>query len=415
MKKRLLFVLLLIVGLLNGCFVGEKEVGIDNSVINGYDESKLEEKDSELYFDVKNKILENELLNKIQKKNVLEAVQGKFLTAPKEKIKIHNKIRKEIDIVNTIKRSKNISISEEEKEINILSNLLTYDIEKLMKDKKDIDSLLDKSLYLLEKSSLREVEKELLVKFINYFISYSKNEKILNTYKLNKEIQKLDLTIALEPENSISNSINTSKRGILKRGRNYVYNRSSAYLYLQNYAEVPNTNEYPNLTYIGGDCANFASQMIHAGGISMDSDWYLRAKKARPNTSPKSVNEFDESWETKNKSPWISAKYFKDYWSKNCYEAKAYYTDNIRDNMWYPYRELWIGDVLQLWRKGFWGWTAFHTLEVSGYYYNSSSREYDIYVAGHTSNYFRKSLKTVLKTYSGKDFAISFLKMKNGY
>jgi len=55
----------------------------------------------------------------------------------------------------------------------------------------------------------------------------------------------------------------------------YYYNRDGAVTYAQTYAMNPNTAEYNY--YPDGDCANFVSQCLHAGGAPFDYSgayWY---------------------------------------------------------------------------------------------------------------------------------------------
>jgi hypothetical protein len=53
------------------------------------------------------------------------------------------------------------------------------------------------------------------------------------------------------------------------------YNRDTAVGYAYTWWETYNSSSYPNLRYIGGDCANFVSQCLKAGGKSTDSNLYV--------------------------------------------------------------------------------------------------------------------------------------------
>ena len=72
-----------------------------------------------------------------------------------------------------------------------------------------------------------------------------------------------------------------------------MYDRELAYLYAKRWAESFNPNYY-NFSKLGGDCTNFVSQCIHAGGISMNFDkygwFYLSLTSRAPAWS--GVNEF---------------------------------------------------------------------------------------------------------------------------
>ena len=51
------------------------------------------------------------------------------------------------------------------------------------------------------------------------------------------------------------------------------YNASAAVAYADKYALNYNPN-YSNYNSVGGDCANFVSQCLYAGGLTMANDWY---------------------------------------------------------------------------------------------------------------------------------------------
>lgn len=57
----------------------------------------------------------------------------------------------------------------------------------------------------------------------------------------------------------------------------YPYNRKVAYHYAKTWATSRNPKYY-NFNHIGGDCTNFASQVLIAGGCKMNYDrwtgWY---------------------------------------------------------------------------------------------------------------------------------------------
>lgn len=63
------------------------------------------------------------------------------------------------------------------------------------------------------------------------------------------------------------------------------YSRVDAVGYATKYALKPNPNyKYFSLTNTGGDCSNFLSQCLRAGGGIMSSDWWYR-HSSHPNTN----------------------------------------------------------------------------------------------------------------------------------
>jgi len=410
--KKIFLLMLVFVLILSGCFTESQEETIQTS----YDETAFVDESTKFeYEQIKASIVDSTSIPENKKKKYLEVIQGKFLVAPDSKIVEHKKIVETTNTIIIIENSRRRQIDEEEQEIKKLSEVLDVELYTLDEENtEEVERVLEVALDKMKESNLNEKDKKIIAKFLNYYMNFADNLEIKNdaheigmNYLEDVEISSF--------QKSINNDFTPTKRNknIARRGLSYSYDRYNAWQYLQEYAESPNTDDYPYLNYMGGDCANFASQMLFAGGIGMNSDWYLTPKVSNPNTQPMNVTEFNNSWDTTDPSPWISAKYFLNYWYGNCYEGEAYYTDTIRDNMWYPYNELWHGDVVQLMRKGFWGWTAFHTLEVSGFYYVDGVK--DVCCSGHTSNYFEKSMHTILGSYTGSEYAVAFLKINDGY
>lgn len=72
---------------------------------------------------------------------------------------------------------------------------------------------------------------------------------------------------------------------------------------------------YPNLTSMGGDCANFVSQCMLASGIHYYGDWRVYRKNSTY-SKPVNVDQLNSTWELSDPSPWISAKYFSKFWKQ---------------------------------------------------------------------------------------------------
>ena len=103
--------------------------------------------------------------------------------------------------------------------------------------------------------------------------------------------------------------LNVSSFAVYENGpQNIEYNRTNAQSYIGMYTTSPNS-AYHYFTYPdeGGDCTNFASQVVRAGGMSMtaavdnpgDSSWYY----------------YGSSWGRGRSSPWTSATKFRTYWA----------------------------------------------------------------------------------------------------
>jgi hypothetical protein len=63
----------------------------------------------------------------------------------------------------------------------------------------------------------------------------------------------------------------------MEKLRSSQYSRSAAVDYAQRYALKPNPNyRYFSLSNTGGDCSNFLSQCLSAGGAKMNSNWWYK-------------------------------------------------------------------------------------------------------------------------------------------
>lgn len=134
----------------------------------------------------------------------------------------------------------------------------------------------------------------------------------------------------------------------LLRSRDYNYGAAVQYAY--NYGENYNPN-YPNWGRYGGDCANFVSQCLYAGGKPMVgrdaksvNSWFSRG------------NQYNTS---KVSATWRGADMFKEYWKS---KATAYRRFEMGGEETYNYT--WPGDAVSLLNKN---GRAYHTLICVSY------------------------------------------------
>ena len=135
-----------------------------------------------------------------------------------------------------------------------------------------------------------------------------------------------------------------------------MYDRELAYNYAKRWANSFNPNYY-NFSNLGGDCTNFVSQCIHAGGINMNYDkygWYYV-----------SIN---------NRAPaWTGVNEFWNFGIKNNGVGLKLTECNLR--------ELEVGDIIQLYN----GQKYYHNLFVT-------SVENGIRVSAHDNPIFNTLL-----------------------
>lgn len=163
--------------------------------------------------------------------------------------------------------------------------------------------------------------------------------------------------------NEIKEKITTAKTG------GYNYKAMANYLekYWSNY-----NSKYRSFSGKGGDCTNFASQALRAGGWKDKLGWYKNANYWWYNSTNQS-----RSWSAVN------------YWAT--FAKNSGRTSTLK-NVW----SLRIGDVLQVKAKG--SKTKNHTMMVS---YVKNGTPYFTY---HSSNRYRRSLNQVLQDWKGGTF-----------
>lgn len=83
------------------------------------------------------------------------------------------------------------------------------------------------------------------------------------------------------------------------------YSRIKAVEYAMQYAMKPNPSyRYFSLSNTGGDCANFVSQCLYAGGINMNSTWWYKHNR----TSSTNYDSWSITWSVANSLYWYLKK-----------------------------------------------------------------------------------------------------------
>lgn len=158
------------------------------------------------------------------------------------------------------------------------------------------------------------------------------------------------------------------------------YSRTNAVDYALEYFDSINP-AYPDLHPMGGDCANFVSQCLHAGGKDMTGDWYIE-KKNNTYPAPENVTQLNNSWKLADPSPWISAKEFNNYWSDcaTTYEYKV--TEYKTDHETIYSKSIYKGDAVQLLKPVLWWYEGMHTMIIVGY----DASGHDFIYAAHSND-----------------------------
>lgn len=173
------------------------------------------------------------------------------------------------------------------------------------------------------------------------------------------------------------------------------YNRDAAVSYAKNWAYSYNYQYYPNLDAMGGDCTNFVSQCLYAGGMSMSDPWYIYRKNGTY-VYPGNWSQLTYSWSVADPSAWISAPRFNYYWQYKSYDQEfnaSYVYENQSSIYSQPYTR---GDVIQIMEKEAWWYTPIHTMIIVEC--NGSNQDY--YLAAHSNNCSRQSLHYLAKAFA---------------
>ena len=126
----------------------------------------------------------------------------------------------------------------------------------------------------------------------------------------------------------------------------YEYNRISATQYARRWALSRNP-KFKDYEELGGNCTNYISQCVNAGGIPMDSDG---------NNIMKEWYWYNDS----NRTPsWTGSQPFFEYFTKNNSDESENFGVYAKQT---NYDELELGDVVQLIKDG----KAYHTMMITG-------------------------------------------------
>ena len=166
---------------------------------------------------------------------------------------------------------------------------------------------------------------------------------------------------------------------------NSSYNRTSALNYLNSYTITANPAYYDYTGPDGGDCTNFVSQMLRAGGMRMtaqtnsptNADWYYYGPNLPYRTSS-----------------WTGAGFFRTYWGvvngvgyKKANAMYKFTNSELKNNTNGAYTSLVslceVGDVIQFVSAS---GSTYHSMGVQRVYYENGVRK--VTISQHTSNNF---------------------------
>ncbi|HPL54127.1 MAG TPA: amidase domain-containing protein [Bacillota bacterium] len=189
---------------------------------------------------------------------------------------------------------------------------------------------------------------------------------------------------------------------------NSFYDRIKAKAYIDAYWKNYNP-EYPSFHHGGGDCANFVSQVLYAGGMFWADDKNPANHKKSSNwyCKPGATNKDNEKRITFS---WKIAAVFKAHWVKRAEAHRIYSYLEMVQNMDEISREVFLGDIVQFcYSSG----VPYHTLAVTGYNMDPEYKVRDIVLASHDIDSNNRSLYRTMLEYPS-DYKLRVYNIKIG-
>lgn len=173
---------------------------------------------------------------------------------------------------------------------------------------------------------------------------FKKRYELKEIKKINKEMKIRSVDEKMFGEEKKEEKNNNMRGDFIKK----FYNRENAAAYGLKYSLTPN-NKYANYESLGGDCTNFVSQCLLAGGIPQDNNgiykWYWHSDYNR--------------WPS-----WTSARELRRYLLNNNGSEKNFGVKATESN----FENVEIGDVVQYVNPT-------HSMIITGYLYDEEYRE----------------------------------------
>lgn len=179
-----------------------------------------------------------------------------------------------------------------------------------------------------------------------------------------------------------------------ERAANSFYDRSKAKAYIDRYWKSYNP-AYPTFHQGGGDCTNFVSQVLYAGGMPWADD-------KNPVNHKKSVNWYCKPGATNKDNErritfsWKIAAVFKAHWINRVEVHKMYSYAEAIQNINNLSRGVFLGDIVQFcYSSG----VPYHTLAITGYNRDPEYNVRDIVLASHDIDSNTRSLYRTMLAY----------------
>ncbi|MFR2529637.1 MAG: amidase domain-containing protein [Clostridium paraputrificum] len=227
-----------------------------------------------------------------------------------------------------------------------------------------LDYIYNQMLDKQDENLLNHPDYDLITAYFAEYIVAAQGHEASGT-KSNMSLNNLenkDKTISQIREEAIAED-EMMKSTVSENSRLAGYSPTKARDYARKWANGANPN-YNNYSGNGGDCTNFVSQCIEAGG----------AKETKPSTVPNGTNGTTKYWysdKPKVSTPWIRVTDFHSYWAPKVPDANYAGDTTVSRNGN-------IGDVVQFRHAG--TLTRWHSMIIT----KKDSNQ--VYLTGHSTN-----------------------------
>lgn len=293
-------------------------------------------------------------------------------------------------------------VGTQEYEMYLIDQLLEHKDEKLARHPKYTKILTYAAEYLHERNKGQSLPKSPSVAKStegNENAIFSMGHVANKTIKDIKEETDKEDSVDIVEEKMIQKSPETKESPTVQRAY-YYYNPNAAVNYALKWA-ISRNGAYDDRSGSGGDCTNFVSQALYAGGMMMNLPGEISTSSRYVTDGGWFSRRFESSVPTyRVSSSWINVEMFYSYWAPR---------STMVTKTWSPMQVYYgssPGDVIQYQYAG--GGRKWHSLMVTGK--NTSKRT--IYISQHSGDRKNEDYGNIDKDYNG-DSQWIILKLTN--
>ncbi|UQZ75721.1 hypothetical protein C2I17_14820 [Niallia circulans] len=284
------------------------------------------------------------------------------------------------DFINAVINLAESSTGFEEYNYDLLSAYASIYISESEKNLDSNQNNENESLFSLDNSIKNKTIKEIRNENIK------KNQEIENQIKFE---QTIDASLPITQSKTVVNQVMRVQKVV----NDSDFSPTAAKNYMKSHWNSKKSDRYGYYGGIGGDCTNYVSQVIYAGGKKMTGD-FVGFGNTRPTTKYwySKKNKFDYRFNT---TSWIRVNDFYSYWVGTKKHTSYKYTTAKSASKYAS-----TGDVIQFYKNSTGLW--YHSVVV----YDRNGDNGTVRYSAHSDGYLNKSLSKVKD--SANDFRVIF-------